>query len=608
MTVPISLLVAVHTSIYGGNESGLFESAQTILRKGFLRRTKPTVLEFESELTQKTVYQMMLVSTRERVHTQVVDELELNQESENALIVKHARGSGDLPRLRHYLIKAGTEARRKGADEDAVYFLSQVVDLDEHMGNRWWKASDSKRKTYEHDKGEVFLMLGMSLYGTARMVTARETMARGLKLLGMPVPSHSVSTMASIGSWAVSNIMMGRKRKVSWKKWEAKFGSGPELQGLIQAMISSYAALAQVHILQNDPPTMFIYSVFQMHTVATSIGDAPAICYACSWLTTAFVISGMPEVAERFAREAAEHADQLPIDSCVAHASYAKMWLYAGAGRMKDATYEGIKSRDGYEALGDLRRWRETSIIVCGFLDELGRLEELRETSALIDAAAKKNNDLEVQFAAQIYIGEHHVLRGDIEAGLEVFGRSTGTRREYLDRDGRADELFDKTPMWALALALNGDWNDAYEVFQGSFVGGVDTLCKYTWDAASVRYLVLGLWELDNHNRSRGVEVRSLSALEECRRILKTRAKTCAKRYELAKPVQDLYRFLDSFGNFAGDYAQMEAWAREAQLTEVTTQVALTKFYHALAVAACGERKERGLEGGGGRESWQALV
>jgi predicted ATPase len=215
--VAVRLLAAVHASVVGGQERDLLETAQALLQRGFLKRDKSRdeEVEFENEvrarnerarrglgailqgmrgaangqvalqgeggvvmrllltrtthfsfaqMTRQTVYERMLVSQRELIHGRVVDELEYDVDqlqTNYGVIVKHCECAGDMSRTRKFLLAAGMQARRLGAELDAIHYLTRLEKLDEGTEGRFWKPED-RMLSFKESSAKIKLEIGQA--------------------------------------------------------------------------------------------------------------------------------------------------------------------------------------------------------------------------------------------------------------------------------------------------------------------------------------------------------------------------------------------------------------------------------------------------------------
>lgn len=279
VVVPIATLAVVHMSVVGGTEHDLLGFAQSLLRKNFLRRDKkrPDFVEFENGLTQKVIYEQMLVSQRELVHARIADELEMDNEQKKnhlGLILRHCESSGDLRRTRKYLLEAGLGARRMGNAKDTVFFLEKLVSFDKLHGTKYFRLSESSYSSFAIESGVVLNYLGMGYYSIGNFGSAIANLESGFALLGVPLPRSSSSQILSVGSWAFSNIALGRQPRSTYKSFEKKYG-----RELVRDIVISLGSLGQARLLSDAPPLHFLQVITKMHAIAVSINEPESICH-----------------------------------------------------------------------------------------------------------------------------------------------------------------------------------------------------------------------------------------------------------------------------------------------------------------------------------------
>jgi hypothetical protein len=363
---PVAMLARVHVSLFGGTEVELLETAQSLFRHKFLRRDKKRgdEVEFDSLVVQQAVYAQMLVSQRELIHTRIVDEMEMDDDhrkKDYGVLISHCKRSGDLGRTRKYLMLAGLHSRRLGLSKGVRHFFTELEEFDEKHGSRFWKASESDFLSHAHESGAMKLYAGRAEYTLGHFQDSKVKIGEGLKQLGMSLPSSDFGSVLSLGSWAVSDIALGMKPKVNPARWEKMFGTGPTTIRLVKDISAAFGDLASSYILTNGPVTKFLHAVTQMYKIACSIDDHESICTACAWVTTAFAISGLTNLADSYSKQATSLADVSPTTACVAAASYSRTWVYGNLGKRKEAYYDSAKAAEAFMEVGDMRRANESN-------------------------------------------------------------------------------------------------------------------------------------------------------------------------------------------------------------------------------------------------------
>ena len=466
--------------------------------------------------------------------------------------------------------------------------------MDEQHGSRYWKASESDYKSFSQETGAIHLHLGISFYGIGMFENAKDNISKGLKLLGMSVPSKSTTTLFSVASWAVSNIALAKKQKPNWKKWEKRFGWSESLENLIKDISKAYGALAQTYVLTNAPTIMFLSAISQMHSIACSVDDSAGICHACAWLTTVLVISGKPAAAARFSKQASDLADQNPTDNFIAPTSYAKMWSYGGAGRLREAVHEANKAKESFLAIGDLRRYRETQGMLSAFLGSLGRFEKAIQCAEETLADASKTGDKELEANGYILKGDNSIFKG-MSTAIEITERGYSLYRTILESEGvdLSQKNFSSGTV-SIAYCMQGDFQKAANAIMDHCNGGMRTR-QYIWHNQDVVTCAVALWEIDNHIRgNRAIDGLDLIVFGDAREMLKKRAKNLAKLFAMAKSCDAFKTFFSGFSEFQ-ELETLELDMFSAQQTEIVMQVSIAKFYWVLAKCTYEERESQGI-------------
>jgi hypothetical protein len=495
-----------------------------------------------------------------------------------------------MARTRMYLVMAGLEACKTGAEKAAIHYLSQCIGIDESNGSRCWKSNDSDFSSFEHESGMIHLHLGRAYYGIAGFDQSKIHINQGLVKLGLSSPTSAAVAGFSILKWAASSLFSKTKNS---SKIEKRFGEKEVSMKVFSLVSKAYGDLASAYVLSDDSTLYFVFAVSKMHSLACTVNDTASICTACAWLTTIFVILGQPKIANHYSKQASNIADQFGTVQCMAPARYAKMWVAGGAGHIEEALYVAISAKEYFEKVGDLRRSREADSILVSFLANLGRFRENLILSEKGIAHAEEAGDQDTVTTNLLLKAGALMFLGEFEDGIAL------TRVAYkITLSGNTHRKNTDSGVVATARCMQGEFYSAIDAVIGSCAGG-GNLTQYIWSHLDVRFISIALWEIENYIRGKKVPEKNESKerkkeLTDCRETLRVRAVKLAKKFRVAVPVLNFHDFLKGFSDFE-EFQKVEMEAIQAQETEIVTQVIITKFYFVLAKAAYEERARRGI-------------
>jgi class 3 adenylate cyclase/tetratricopeptide (TPR) repeat protein len=358
---------------------------------------------FRHVITRDVVYDLLTFAHRRRLHHDVAEWYErlLGGElsSSYPLLAYHWAMAGDDARAIDYLEKAGEQALRSGAYQEAVDFLKRAVALRDREGHQ--VALDPSRVArWEYWLGEAHLSLG-------HLVQSREHAGKALELLGRPVPSKvrlPLSYLSQLG------LQLARRIRP---------GNHPEpASSALRLASSAYGLVGQLCYFDQDR-AIGVYSALRSLNLAESGGHSPELARALAVMCVASSLIPAPMLAEVYRRRAFEVVNRL--DDVPARAWVLQLTgMYdLGIGRWDRAFESLVEAVAINRRLGDWRRWEESS-------GELGRL---RMDLGHYDEAASFFREF----------GEEARRRGhDQSIAWSFHGRSRA-----LIRQGRFDEAWD---------------------------------------------------------------------------------------------------------------------------------------------------------------------
>ncbi|MGH2521903.1 MAG: adenylate/guanylate cyclase domain-containing protein, partial [Anaerolineales bacterium] len=147
---------------------------------------------FKHIITRDVAYNLMLFAQRRRLHRAVAEWYEKTYPNDLALfyeLLAHHWRTAEIPRKAvDYLEKSGEKALQNYANQEAMGFFGQALELDDKAEQ---PSDPSRRARWE-------LRLGEAYANAARFGEGRTHLETGLALLGRPVPSTPVQLGLSL--------------------------------------------------------------------------------------------------------------------------------------------------------------------------------------------------------------------------------------------------------------------------------------------------------------------------------------------------------------------------------------------------------------------------
>jgi class 3 adenylate cyclase/tetratricopeptide (TPR) repeat protein len=300
---------------------------------------------FKHVITQETVYSLMLFAQRRQLHRAVAEWYERTHAEElvpfYSLLAHHWSRAEEETRALHYLERAGEEALRSGAYQEAGGFFTEVLAL----GTRRSLPGPEgrlRRARWERHLGEAYLGLG-------RPVESRRCLERSVSLLGYPAPAAS---WAWAGVWGQAALQLFHR--VLPERWIRRSG---EAQAAAGEAARAYERLAEIHYMANETP-LLVHAFLRAGNLAETAGLSPELARAYGNMCLAAGLIPLHPLAEAYGRRALETAHRSGQLSALAWVLEVTSIYHAGVGRWGQAQEALQQARGIFERLDDRFHWR----------------------------------------------------------------------------------------------------------------------------------------------------------------------------------------------------------------------------------------------------------
>jgi tetratricopeptide (TPR) repeat protein len=323
---------------------------------------------FKHIITQEVAYNMMLFSQRRELHRSVAGWYEQTHDDDvspfYSLLAYHWRQADNRPKALDYLEKAGEQALRSYANEEAVEFFSEALALAgeqrskeaEEQGSRGaGEKPEASLPTFQSSNLPNFqrtarweLKLGEAYVNWVKFAEGRIHLEQGLALLGCALPAGNFNLILGL----VGQVLQQTLNRL----WPARYigRQGAESETLLEAA-RAYEGLTAVYYFANET-IHSLYAAFRSLNLAEAAGPSPELArgYASVGVIIGFVpLHGLAQLYSRRALEMTQQVHNLPARAWVALLTGI---YYAGVGAWEKARDLLGQVIDVSERLGDRGR------------------------------------------------------------------------------------------------------------------------------------------------------------------------------------------------------------------------------------------------------------
>ncbi len=433
---------------------------------------------FKHIITQEVVYNLMLFSQRKQLHQAVAEWFERSHADDLAPfypLLAHHWSRADLPsKAIEYLEKAGEQALRSYANQEAVRFFSEAlqtaeyyeIDLDALQVARWERQ------------------LGEACYGLGNLAESRGYLQRAIEKLGWSVPStNGKLAWAMLGQSA--RQLLHRLLPVNIVK------RGAEKQVYLEAA-RTFTQLGSIYFLSNETAQTLSATLYTLN-LAERAGASSELIRAYANISSAFGLVAFHSLAKLYREKAWETAQSIQHLPDLGYISMVTGLYYAGTGDWDQVRGYLNRAIQIYEQLGDRQRLGESRTILAvaiGFADQSSQCTQL--FTEIHESAKRSGNDLQRAWGLvglaeeKLRLGEASLAEGYLEEALECLAKNTD-RSEEIRAHGLLGVARLRQGKYALARESAQAANRLSEALPTVF----STLVSY----AGVAEVYLALWD-----------------------------------------------------------------------------------------------------------------
>jgi class 3 adenylate cyclase/tetratricopeptide (TPR) repeat protein len=401
---------------------------------------------FKHNITQEVAYNLMLFSQRRQLHRAVAEWYERTHADDLSkfypLLAHHWSKAEEEWKALGYLDKAGEQALRNGAYQEAVRFFTQALAIDDlrlrgpgplmiddkagtetsHiLSEKTGEAADGQiheakvsgfptpetsalplgtpQSSIVNRQSSIILrrarwerQLGEAHWGLGNIDQSRDHLERALVLLGQPLPGHGRKLALKLAKEVWRQIIQRLSRTI--KKVEQIPAENREM---ILEAVRVYQKLSEMYFVANDMYPAFYTTIYGLNLSETIGEPTPELARAYATMCTGVGLVGFHSQAEVYDRLAWETVQKINHPSSLAWVLTATNLYALGIGRWDKGRTGLAQAVEINEELGDWRRREESFALLTWATRHVGELERDREMCDELYTAATREGDAQAQ-------------------------------------------------------------------------------------------------------------------------------------------------------------------------------------------------------------------
>jgi class 3 adenylate cyclase/tetratricopeptide (TPR) repeat protein len=324
---------------------------------------------FKHVIIQEVVYNLLLFAQRRELHRAVAqwyeDTYAADLSAFYSLLAHHWYKAEAYGRAIDYLERAGEQALRVFANQEAVNFFSEILQLVERhsLPGRVPAASATDAETNAEDADLIDLLptpdtlrrarwerqLGEAYLGLGLLASSRAHLERAVALLRHPVP-------ASRRKWTTRTLRQAIRQ--TFHRLRASWMSRSSTQERAAALEAAraYEALILIYFYANESLPATYTSLLTLN-LAERVGPSSELARAYANMAIATGALALHPLAEAYTQQARATAEQVGELTTTAYVFTNSGLYWVGTGNWQSARLALEQAADICDQLGDRRRW-----------------------------------------------------------------------------------------------------------------------------------------------------------------------------------------------------------------------------------------------------------
>jgi class 3 adenylate cyclase/tetratricopeptide (TPR) repeat protein len=343
---------------------------------------------FKHVITQEVAYNLMLFAQRRQLHRAAAEWYETAQAEDLApffpLLAHHWRRAENTAKAVDYFERAGEQAMKNGAFDEAVKFFTSAIELEPAIvGEAGSFDRRLRRARWESALGDAFMGLG-------QLPHSRVHCERALGNLGEGLPGAGAGLLWFVLRQGAIQFWHYLRRPASSRR-RAKPDD-------VRALIAiTYERLGQIAYYDGDL-LRIVASMLRCLNCAEEAGISVALARAYSGACVVLGVIPLHRVADVYGRLGEQVSDELGDLSTRAWARELIGLYRMGLGSWDEASRKLREAIDIADQIGDWRRWAESLVnLSASFTYTRGRYAESADEFEQVRTAALRRNDIQAQ-------------------------------------------------------------------------------------------------------------------------------------------------------------------------------------------------------------------
>jgi len=461
---------------------------------------------FKHIITQEVAYNLLLFARRRQLHRAVAEWYEGNYKDLSPfypLLAHHWGKAGDVAKTIDYLDKAGAQALRNYANQEAVGFFARLLTVDDQLEPERSNGHPRlQRACWERQLGEAHLGLG-------NLAEGREHLSQALALLGQRLPTTPVGLAVRL----LKHVL----RQAAHRVWSSRLvGRSRDDSDTLLEAARAYEQLGEIYYYAQEKIKAICAALCALNA-AEAAGPSPELARGYATMCLGAGVVSRHRLAERYnllARGTARTVGHPPTLGYVLMATGA---YDLGIGQWDKVKAAVEQAAEIFYGLGDWRRWEVILSMEGPRAFFQGEFKHSADVYAELYRSARRRGDVQNQCWGLAGQAINQLRLGRIDEAV----RSV----ESIELDELlAEHRFEKTwasAVLALACLRRGERERAFQLARetGQPFTSSDPRYASLMPCSCVAEVFLELWEAGG-DRSPG-EGKALagSALQSCKAL-----------------------------------------------------------------------------------------
>jgi class 3 adenylate cyclase/tetratricopeptide (TPR) repeat protein len=308
-------------------------------------REAETTFILRHAITQEAAYAKIPFAQRRQLHRALAEHHEKQEVAAHLwpVLAHHWRRAEEPHKALDYLVRAGDDALGNYANEEAVSFFSDALELDQ-------VRPQSKQQTglARERRGRWALDLGRAYTNWCKYPEAREHLESGLRLLGHAIPGRALGV-----AWALTKAVL---RQFGVRLWGQRLvGREADRKERLLLAARAYEGLAETYF-NTGASLPCVYAALASLNLAERAGPSAELARGYASIGAILGFIPAPGLARAYCERALAVAGKTADPAAQAWVAVAAGVFEAGLGRWEPARSHFEQTRSIAATLGDRRR------------------------------------------------------------------------------------------------------------------------------------------------------------------------------------------------------------------------------------------------------------